>query len=726
MALEREALRQREIPECVRLPVRPGHAPSGKPPVRIFLGSEASQFRPERVLAWSIEQVRDPGREYEIHLMKELASFDRTRWTTGFTNYRFAIPHFADGRGRAIYNDEDQLYLTDPAELFDLEMGDKGFLAISATESSVMLIDCERMADIWTLERARKGRKKALIGEAVSAGRVGDLDPHWNARDAEYRQGRSHLLHYTTLHTQPWHPFPDRFVYRDHPLGHLWHDLERSADVAGFQLFDREQPSSRFAAARAAVPLLEQPSHPRLDDLIQAVSPESVQFWHPRAAPDGKRADAVVCSRGLESMPEDDLPWLLDELFDAADRYVFAAVDSSDTPTQIAPTQTETQTAPDRWRAHFGMASRRHPEVHWDLLVTSLGADGRTHDRFYAAGPRHTQEPPSVWVASDPEPEHTESARALLDALGWSARTLESRAVLAPPWPDLLIACGPGTENTVETLRERSLGRTRVVAIGAGARVSDVDLSVATVSDALLPQPTRFEIASPLVARADVDPNEERAWRERFDRAAGPRVALIVEAGRAPFRVTSGEAARIGAAVRESAGPNATVFVVCEESLHAVLHDAVRDPFEICEPDRAGAAYRALLKSADRIVVTGNAEHRVADACATGTPVELIPVIRRGGGPVERLRTAVARLAEGAPENNRGTTRPQQGLERLCSRLIARGTVQPPRDIAAFEQSLVERGVAARLGAQPAGPLPEILDEAARVSERVRSLLGIR
>ncbi len=69
-------------------------ASSGKPPVRIFIGSEAAQYRAERILVWSIEQVRDPSRVYEIFLMKELEGFDRGRWLTGFTNYRFAIPAF--------------------------------------------------------------------------------------------------------------------------------------------------------------------------------------------------------------------------------------------------------------------------------------------------------------------------------------------------------------------------------------------------------------------------------------------------------------------------------------------------------------------------------------------------------------------------------------------------------------------------------------------------------
>ena len=40
----------------VRLGVRPGYEPSEKPPVRVFIGSEPAQYRPERVLVWSIEQ----------------------------------------------------------------------------------------------------------------------------------------------------------------------------------------------------------------------------------------------------------------------------------------------------------------------------------------------------------------------------------------------------------------------------------------------------------------------------------------------------------------------------------------------------------------------------------------------------------------------------------------------------------------------------------------------
>ena len=167
------ALALREAMECVVLPALPGAPPSGRPPVEIFLGTEPAQYRANRVFGYSIEKARDPGREVRIHLMSELAGFDRRGWTTGFTNYRFAIPALCGGRGRAIYNDEDEIYLTDPGRLFDLDLGSAGYLAISDTESSVMLIDCERMAPVWT---ARRGPARLEAG-APAQGFPGDGPP---------------------------------------------------------------------------------------------------------------------------------------------------------------------------------------------------------------------------------------------------------------------------------------------------------------------------------------------------------------------------------------------------------------------------------------------------------------------------------------------------------------------------------------------------------------------
>ena len=80
---QRRSNGHRERPVLIRLDPEPGGTPSGEPAVRIFVGTEPSQYRAERVLVWSIAQVRDKSRRYEIYLMKDLKGFDRNRWNSG-------------------------------------------------------------------------------------------------------------------------------------------------------------------------------------------------------------------------------------------------------------------------------------------------------------------------------------------------------------------------------------------------------------------------------------------------------------------------------------------------------------------------------------------------------------------------------------------------------------------------------------------------------------------
>jgi hypothetical protein len=723
----------RTRPEVVTLPVRPGVEPCGRPPVRIFLGSEASQFRPERVLVWSVEEVRDPSRVYEIHLMKEIAGFERRRWTTGFTNYRFAIPHWAGRTGRAIYNDEDQIYLTDPAELFDLDMDGHGFLAISERESSVMLIDCERMAEVWPLEDAQRRSKKALLRRALAVpGLFGRIDPAWNARDEEYRAGSSHLLHYTTLHTQPWRPFPERFVYQDNPLAYLWHDLERHADEAGFQLHSRERASARFALLRDDASLRARVApeadasaelEGRVAGLARASGATQVLHCDPFSGPPAS-CDGLVCARGLEALPEDDLPWLLDELFGAARSFVLLAVRAAPPPADaFAP---RIFTDPGRWQAHLEAASRRHPQVHWELLL----ADALAGPRELRGGRFLSDGPPRVWILAREREGGLAEAQALASLLGWPFER-RGPAQLAPPWPDLVLSVSPWGAAAARTLRERSRGRSRVVHLGeaGGASPEGLDLVVTPVSAGYFPHPARLVTLGPLPA--PLDPERRRAavepWRKLFDAAPQPRVALLVGAG---GRLGVSEARRLGERVGAEAGAaGGSVFalVAAGDSVRGALEaglaaGAAQLHVARADLDRDDPAYLAHIALADAFVVTGEAEVALADACASGRPVAIEPVPPRRG-PGEALRRAVLALAHAPRANDRGTTRPQQGIELFFSRLLARGRVRPPRDLARLHAELLRRGAARLLSAGPAGP-PRGLRELERVADRVRALLG--
>jgi hypothetical protein len=423
----------REQPECVVLEAE-GEAASERPPVRIFVGTEPAQIRAERVFVWSVAQVRDRRRRYEIHLMKDLSGFDRRRWKTGFTMYRFAVPDLAGRRGRAIYNDVDQIYLSDPAELFDADMDGRGFLSISRRDTSVMLIDCTRMASLWTREDAGRRLKKFFRARAAEVpGLWGALAPEWNARDEEYVAGRSKLFHFTTLHKQPWQPFPGEIVYEENPHAELWHALERDADAAGFQVFTRERPSRRYRDLlalyremhRAGTHNLQLPpeqtfegkSLDRHTDAIAACIRASgaralldygsgkgsryqslpgangsgrvktlaawgdvrVTCYDPAYAPfaelPGEKFDGVICTDVLEHVPEEDVPWVVDELFAHASRFVYAAVSCSPARKQLPNGQNAhcAVRAPEWWKERFASAAARFPGVAWRLHTRRRG-----------------------------------------------------------------------------------------------------------------------------------------------------------------------------------------------------------------------------------------------------------------------------------------------------------------------------------------------------------------
>lgn len=800
------AARVREALETVVLPARSGASPSPAPPVEIYLGTEPAQYRANRVFGWSIERVRDPGREVRLHLMSELPGFDRRFWTTGFTNYRFAIPALQGGVGRAIYNDEDQIYLTDPGALFDLELGAAGHLSISDTESSVMLIDCARMASVWTLEEAQTGWKRSLLRKATKAtGLRGDLDPHWNARDEEFVPGRSHLLHYTTLHTQPWRPFPERFVYQKGAYTDLWHELEREAIAAGFELFDATRPSRGFralverlgalpaselgsgigvvgelsAAVEALVrrtksaTLLEVQPDLRGDELqtpgrfgLDTERRMGLLEWlHGRG--DDEAFDGVLCVEGLEALPVWDVPWVIDALFRRARRFVFAAVRTPETSPRrrfLRPPQGTTGTE-GWWRSHFEAAAVRHPGVSWELVAARGRAFEPERIVVRSGGPRPDPTPPRVWTLDDGAPGNAAQAEALAEALGWpterfsprfgplsglpfSERGAHRRGLvdpeadgLAPPWPDLLIVAGRRVAPLARWIRAEAAGRTRVVALGpkAATPADAVDLAVTPRGADLFPHPNRIEVDRPLVPERPVP----EAWRERLAAIPGRKLLLVIGSGTDRLGLDAAAAEALGRLVRESAaGLGASVLVSASRRADRAVFEGClrglgRAAFVHRETRDQRAAERpwpALLEAADLFVMAGLGETTLAELCEAGKPLFLSPQ-RHGPRPLwPRLRDAIAeRVADRArarPENDRGTTRPQEGLELLAARVLERGWLRPKRDIEALRGRLVRAGHARLLRAPiRAGDLegfaPPLESETPRVAARVRALFGL-
>jgi len=775
----------------VILGVAEGVSPSPKPPVRIFLGTEPAYYRAERVFIWSIERVRDPARVYEIYLMKELAGFNRRRWLTGFTNYRFAIPYFTNGTGRAIWNDVDEAYLSDPAELFDIDMGEHGLLTVPPLSSSalldtaVMLIDCERMASIWSGDEAKHGRKNDLLAKVNAVpGLRGELPGEWHARDEEYVPGRSKVLHWTILHTQPWHPLPQAFVYQHNPVGQVWYDLERSANRVGYYVFTADRPSAQYARLlsqvhkasgdeyRVARQVVSPPAGAQepegLKSLVEKTGSATVLEYRfadaavarpvpdqPLAGQDGvtvtrydlgdpsaggrpaERFDGVVCADALNYIPDEDVPWVIEDLFVLARRFVYVVVENSSGQKMLADGSHLHSRPRDLtwWKTWFEIAAERHPQVQWKLVFDQHGAVVAKTIAPHEIG--WSGDLPRVWVLSDDHPADTAQAIALADALGWPYEVRHLPFDTPVDSPDVVIAANRHSGSWARELSRESGGRTRCVRIdGTGGAVADhFDIVISPEYFHLPPHPRRIETATRLTRITPERLADARDKRPRlFGQAPHPRIVVLLGGGDGSGLRDTKTGRKMGEEIRTFAHlAGGSVFALFSRRITPGIAGAlVAGLGESCHVHtwssnhRDDDTYLAYLELADSLIVTGDDESLMADAAASGKPVYVYPVAAPPSNLTSAFRETVFARAQARPLNKRGTVRPQQGLEYLCARLIERGIVLPPHDLTALHQSLIRYGIIRPFATPVATTTPcaglHVADDAA---EQVRKLLQL-
>lgn len=680
--------------ECIELGVRDGHRPSAKPPVRIFIGTERQQFRAERTLLWSIEAHRDPSRTYHIHLLRDLPGFRRRLWLTGFTNYRFAIPALCNYQGRAIYNDADQVYLTDPAELFDTPMGDAGFLAINDRDTSVMLLDCERLAGVWELRAVRCSSRKVLEARARGAGLWSPLRGTWNTRDREYQHMQADLVHFTTLQTQPWRPFPDQFVYFDNPTGELWAALEAAADRQGFLPINARRPSVEWPATLA-----------RLARRSDAAELQTLLAPQPPPCRETLTIDGV-----LEQVADEDIPWVLERLFRTARRLHLRL----DEP--LIQRRGSYRRNAWFWLQQMHAASRQHPATAWRL--TRRGPRGRSRSIYggYAgAGP--------ITVLTHRKPGHNHQARAIARGLAEHtgrevhevpANLSEARFVVQSCFGRRPGVTLPADTRVVVASAwlccrlARQLARhqphLRLVLSGrkAGPAAEHGSVLVQCAHFGLPPHPNRLTTTLPLNAGESQVTRDTAPWAQWLN--APQRVALLLGGTSRSHRLNRGDARRLAREVSAWARTlDARLLVVGGRRSERVL-DAVAaslgpdDLLYRWQADDPANPYHEALRHAEQLVVTGESESMLADAVSRGRQFLIWPLPRRSASPWRRLSSAIARRAVRVRYNARGSVKPQQGLTYLCARAIERGWILPPRNVEALHQRLFEQNLAAPFG----------------------------
>lgn len=203
---------------------------SGADLIRVFVGTSADQRLAYEVLANSLRRnTRRPLQVRAIDALHLPVPRDpRNRMRTGFSFARFEIPRLCAFRGHALYLDADMLVLRDVGELWSLRRHDADLLySEQPTEGagarfSVMLLDCSRLS--WSGERVvqeldagRYSYEELMHGMCLvpEARRQAAIPGHWNSLDC-YEPGKTALVHYTSVPTQPWR-------YGSHPHGAVWY-----------------------------------------------------------------------------------------------------------------------------------------------------------------------------------------------------------------------------------------------------------------------------------------------------------------------------------------------------------------------------------------------------------------------------------------------------------------------------------------------------------------------
>ncbi|HEY7687239.1 MAG TPA: ELM1/GtrOC1 family putative glycosyltransferase [Dongiaceae bacterium] len=467
------------------------------------------------------------------------------------------------------------------------------------------------------------------------------------------------------------------------------------------------------------------------------------------AWPTGK-VESVIAANLLERVPAEDVPWTVEKIFASAQRSVAVHVDSGNGSTVRAA---------EWWHEHFRRTAARFPGIPWYLELNGSGVDSDSAV-FLNDGPRQFKsKQPLVWVLLGQRAGDRAQLLALAEALGWpyeikdlqytgrhylpnllqSVTTLSldptSAAQLLAPWPDIVIDCGKRSVPIARWIKKQSGGRTWLVHLGRPwGRFEWFDLIVTTPQYRIPPRPNVQVNAVPVNRRAQGDIDEEAAhWRDRFATLSRPWIGLIVGGRAPPYELDAAAARRLGELASDLALKTGGSLLVTtsprtSSSAADALSAAIRAPafFHRWAAVSTENPYAAILGLADQFIVTGESASMLAEACGTGRPVAIFDLPRRPG-PVTWMNDALERLAfgHGGRASYRGTPQQQDWLARTYDRLVERGLFMPLRDFRAYQETLIARGWAHRLGEStpslPRQPQQDLERTVARIQRLVMS-----
>jgi hypothetical protein len=221
----------------------------GTDTIRVFVGASPAEVLPLKVLEHTIRErtTRAVNVAFMSDLPCPMPKDEANQPGTNFSFYRFMIPQLAGYEGKALYVDSDMMVFRNIEELWETPFDGAQVLTVLTPQGtqtlnhSVLLIDCRAAA--WNIRDIIDGLDEhrytydSLMRELciVPRSRVHARIPYyWNSLD-HYEPGKTALLHFTALQSQPWtgtrHPFASVWVealFRALDAGAVTRDLVRA------------------------------------------------------------------------------------------------------------------------------------------------------------------------------------------------------------------------------------------------------------------------------------------------------------------------------------------------------------------------------------------------------------------------------------------------------------------------------------------------------------------
>ena len=286
---------------------------------------------------------------------------------------------------------------------------------------------------------------------------------------------------------------------------------------------------------------------------------------------------------------------------------------------------------------------------------------------------------PLVWVLEGIKAGDNTQMSAVAEALGWpwapkrmryrswelftnlalrvtlAGTDARSRAQLTPPWPDLVLSAGRRNEPVARWIRKVADKEVRLVHLGRPwARAVRFDLVVST------PQYPLAEAGNVIVNDLPLHRIDEArltraasAWAERLSELPRPYVVLLAGGNSGAYVFTRAKAQYLGRAVaRQARDLGGSVLVTTSARTPGAAAAALRGAIDVpsfffdwnedrrtdgrridgrrTDGRRKDNPYLGYLALGDHFVVTGESMSMLAEACATGKPVQVFDL----GAPV--------------------------------------------------------------------------------------------